>query len=179
VYVHLPFCESVCYYCACNKVITRRHERADEYLDVLEAEIDLHTQILGDGLVVSQLHLGGGSPTFLSDVQLARLMSALRNAFLVDDEAELSIEVDPRTVNGECLAYLRARLQSPRFGVQDFDPEVQKAASYPARGGGRRCARRARSASSRSRRPDHGLPRQTPASFAGRWSRCASCAPTA
>ena len=72
IYVHIPFCDSVCYYCACNKVITRHHERAVEYLDALATEIELHVTALGTGLPVSQLHLGGGSPTFLSDAELTR-----------------------------------------------------------------------------------------------------------
>jgi oxygen-independent coproporphyrinogen III oxidase len=66
VYVHIPFCESVCYYCACNKIVTRHHERADEYLVALETEIDLHVAELGAGQPTSQLHFGGGTPTFLS-----------------------------------------------------------------------------------------------------------------
>ncbi len=72
VYVHIPFCESVCYYCACNKVITKHHERAAEYLEALEREIDLHTAELGRGQPVSQLHLGGGTPTFLRTTMSCR-----------------------------------------------------------------------------------------------------------
>ena len=128
VYVHIPFCESVCYYCACNKVITKHHERAGEYLDALEAEIALHVGVLGAGQVVSQLHFGGGSPTFLSDPELTRLMEALRRAFRLAPGGEYSIEVDPRTVTPERLAHL-ASLGFNRlsFGVQDTDPDVQKA----------------------------------------------------
>ena len=81
VYVHIPFCESVCYYCACNKVITKHHDKAAEYLDVLTQEVALNTAVLGRGQAVSQLHLGGGTPTFLSDDELSRLMSMLRGAF--------------------------------------------------------------------------------------------------
>ncbi|MFH3663719.1 oxygen-independent coproporphyrinogen III oxidase, partial [Acinetobacter baumannii] len=67
IYVHIPFCESVCYYCACNKVITKHHERAGEYLDALDREIAMHREVLGSAQAVSQLHFGGGTPTFLSD----------------------------------------------------------------------------------------------------------------
>ena len=81
LYVHVPFCESLCYYCACNKIITKHHERAAIYLEYLERELDLHVQHLGRGQVVSQLHFGGGSPTFLSDEELARLMHTLRQRF--------------------------------------------------------------------------------------------------
>jgi oxygen-independent coproporphyrinogen III oxidase len=128
LYVHVPFCESVCYYCACNKVITRHHERAAEYLDALEVEVALHTEILGTQQSVSQLHLGGGSPTFLSDDELARLMRLLTTKFRVAPGAELSIEVDPRTVTTERLARFRTLgFNRISFGVQDFEPDVQRA----------------------------------------------------
>jgi len=128
LYVHIPFCESLCYYCACNKVITKHHERAAEYLDALDKEIDLHVARLGAGQSVSQLHFGGGSPTFLSDAELARVMRSLRKAFRIAPGAETSVEVDPRTVTPERLAHL-ASLGFNRlsFGVQDFDPAVQQA----------------------------------------------------
>ncbi len=128
LYVHIPFCESLCYYCACNKVITKHHERAAEYLDALDKEIDLHVARLGAGQSVSQLHFGGGSPTFLSDAELARVMGSLRKAFRIAPGAETSVEVDPRTVTPARLAHL-ASLGFNRlsFGVQDFDPAVQQA----------------------------------------------------
>jgi oxygen-independent coproporphyrinogen-3 oxidase len=128
VYVHIPFCESICYYCACNKIVTRHHEPATAYLDVLEAETALHTAALGTRQRAAQLHLGGGSPTFLDDAQLTRLMRMLRAAFEFLPNAELSIEVDPRTVDAQRLRHL-ASLGFNRLslGVQDFDPEVQRA----------------------------------------------------
>jgi len=128
LYVHIPFCESVCYYCACNKVITRHHERAVEYLDALAVEIELHATALGSGLPVSQLHLGGGSPTFLDDAELTRLMSMLRAAFRLLPDAEISIEVDPRTVTPARLAHFRTLgFNRISFGVQDIQPDVQQA----------------------------------------------------
>ncbi len=128
VYVHIPFCESVCYYCACNKVITKQHGRAVEYLQALETEIDLHAKALGGAQPVSQLHLGGGTPTFLTDEELARLMTALGRAFRIAPGAEVSIEVDPRTATPARLAHLRQiGFNRISFGVQDFDAEVQKA----------------------------------------------------
>jgi oxygen-independent coproporphyrinogen III oxidase len=128
LYVHVPFCESVCYYCACNKVITKHHDRAAEYLDALGAEIALHVAELGAGQPVSQLHLGGGSPTFLSDDELRRLMASLGRAFRVVAGAEVSIEVDPRTASPARLGELAAMgFNRISFGVQDFDPAVQKA----------------------------------------------------
>jgi oxygen-independent coproporphyrinogen-3 oxidase len=128
LYVHIPFCDSICYYCACNKIVTRHHERAGEYLEALQREIDLHVAVLGRHQVLTQLHFGGGSPTFLSDDELARLMDVLRESFTIDADAELSIEIDPRTVDEVRLRRL-AQLGFGRlsFGVQDFDPEVQKA----------------------------------------------------
>ena len=128
LYVHIPFCESLCYYCACNKIITKHHDRADVYLRYLSREIDLHTAHCGTGQVVSQLHLGGGTPTFLSDDGLRQLMATLRRSFTFAPGGEYSIEVDPRTVTADRLAVL-AELGFNRlsFGVQDFDAEVQKA----------------------------------------------------
>ncbi|RYG08772.1 MAG: radical SAM protein, partial [Burkholderiales bacterium] len=127
LYVHVPFCESLCYYCACNKIITRHHERAEAYLHYLSREVDLHTAHIGSGQTVSQLHLGGGSPTFLSDDELRALMSMLRRNFTLAPGGEYSIEVDPRTVDARRLAVL-AELGFNRlsFGVQDFDLAVQK-----------------------------------------------------
>ena len=107
LYVHIPFCESLCYYCACNKIITKHHERAAGYLDALEAELALVVASLGSGRPVSQLHFGGGSPTFLSDAELTRVMNALGGAFPLTPDSEVSIEVDPRTVTPERLAHFR------------------------------------------------------------------------
>jgi oxygen-independent coproporphyrinogen-3 oxidase len=128
LYVHVPFCESLCYYCACNKIITRHHERAAPYLKALEAEVGLHAIELGLHQPVSQLHLGGGSPTFLSDAELGRVMASLHAAFRIAADAEISIEVDPRTVDAARLRHLRELgFNRLSFGVQDFDPDVQKA----------------------------------------------------
>jgi oxygen-independent coproporphyrinogen-3 oxidase len=128
LYVHIPFCESLCYYCGCNKIITKHHDRAAGYLKYLEREVQLHTDRLGLGQAVSQLHLGGGTPTFLSDDELRQLMSMLRRSFNFAPGGEYSIEVDPRTIDETRLQAL-AQLGFNRlsFGVQDFDPDVQKA----------------------------------------------------
>ncbi len=128
LYIHIPFCESLCYYCACNKIITKHHDRAAKYLTYLEREVDLHVQHLGRGQVVSQLHLGGGTPTFLSDEELAGLMDMLRQRFEFAADGEYSVEVDPRTVTPERLQVLwDLGLNRLSFGVQDFDPDVQQA----------------------------------------------------
>ena len=169
LYVHIPFCESLCYYCACNKIITKHHDRADVYLRYLSREIDLHTAHCGVGQVVSQLHLGGGTPTFLSDDGLRELMAMLKRSFTLAPGGEYSIEVDPRTVNTERLALL-AELGFNRlsFGVQDFDAEVQKAVHriQPAEQVFA-LVESARSLGFDSVNVDliYGLPRQTPESF--------------
>ncbi|MBX3623012.1 MAG: oxygen-independent coproporphyrinogen III oxidase [Rhizobacter sp.] len=170
VYVHIPFCESVCYYCACNKVVTRDHNRSEPYLAALEQEMALHTALLGTGQSVSQLHLGGGTPTFLTDAELDRLLAALRRHFKIARGAEMSIEVDPRTVSRERLQHL-ASLGFNRisFGVQDFDPDVQKAVHrvqpYEAV---RALMEAAREIGFESINVDliYGLPKQNPESFA-------------
>ena len=128
VYVHIPFCEALCYYCACNKIITKHKSRGSEYLVDLQRELNLHVAELGHGQPVSQLHLGGGSPTFLSDDELARLLGMLRASFVLLADAEVSIEVDPRTASRARLGRLAAMgFNRISFGVQDFDPAVQQA----------------------------------------------------
>jgi oxygen-independent coproporphyrinogen-3 oxidase len=128
LYVHIPFCESLCYYCACNKIITKHHERGAEYLSYLAREVNLNIAHLGRGQVVSQLHLGGGSPTFLSDAELVQLMSMLRRNFSFSPGGEYSVEIDPRTVSCDRLAVLAEQgFNRLSFGVQDFEPAVQKA----------------------------------------------------
>jgi oxygen-independent coproporphyrinogen-3 oxidase len=128
LYVHIPFCESLCYYCACNKVVTRHRERAGRYLGYLEREARLQAAQLGTRAAVSQLHLGGGTPTFLSDAELGELMAMLGTVFDLVPGGERSIEIDPRTVDAARLAHLAALgFNRLSFGVQDFDPEVQKA----------------------------------------------------
>lgn len=170
LYVHVPFCESLCYYCACNKIITKHHDRAGPYLDALEAELGLVVESLGTGRPVSQLHFGGGSPTFLSDAELARLMTALGAAFRLTPDSEVSIEVDPRTVTPDRLAHLRTLgFNRLSFGVQDFDPDVQKAVhrvqSFEMV---EALMRSARALGYVSINADliYGLPKQTPESFA-------------
>ncbi|MBL8280230.1 MAG: oxygen-independent coproporphyrinogen III oxidase [Pelomonas sp.] len=170
LYVHIPFCEALCYYCACNKVITKHHERARPYLDDLRAEVALHVAELGRGQPVSQLHLGGGTPTFLSDAELDELMAMLRAAFRFAPEAELGIEVDPRTASGERLRHLAALgFNRISFGVQDFDANVQKAVHrvQPFEMV-RDLMAQARAIGFQSINADliYGLPRQTPESFA-------------
>jgi oxygen-independent coproporphyrinogen III oxidase len=170
LYVHIPFCESVCYYCACNKVITKHHDKAAEYLEVLAQEVALNTAVLGRSQSVSQLHLGGGTPTFLSDDELSRLMAMLRDAFKIVTGAEISIEVDPRTASPGRLKHLAALgFNRLSFGVQDFDAEVQQAVHrvQPYESVQALMAS-ARELGFESINADliYGLPKQTPESFA-------------
>lgn len=169
LYVHIPFCESLCYYCACNKIITKHHDRATPYLRYLSQEVDLYTAQIGLGQTVSQLHLGGGSPTFLSDDELRGLMGMLRRNFTFEPGGEYSIEVDPRTIDVSRLDTL-AELGFNRlsFGVQDFDPSVQKAVHrvQPAEQVFALVeAARARGFASINVDLIYGLPRQSPESF--------------
>lgn len=170
LYLHIPFCDSVCYYCACNKVVTRHHERAARYLVALEREMVLQTRLLGEGREVTQLHFGGGTPTFLSDEELARLMHHIRRHFRLSRDAEISIEVDPRTIDASRLLGLADMgFNRLSFGVQDFDPAVQQAVHriqpYETV---RDLVLAARAIGFQSINVDliYGLPRQTPTSFA-------------
>ena len=130
LYVHIPFCRSLCYYCGCNKIVTRNEARVSRYLDCLYREIDLQAEWFTSTRRVSQLHFGGGTPTYLAEPQLAQLMARLAEAFTfaTPGEREFSIEVDPRTVDAESIRFL-ATLGFNRLslGVQDFDPAVQQA----------------------------------------------------
>ena len=129
LYVHVPFCESVCYYCACNKVVTKKRDRVNQYLNCLEREAMLIArQATGKLTPVTQFHMGGGTPTFLNDVELQGLVSGLKMVFPFAQQVEMSIEVDPRTVDERRLLSLKSiGFNRLSFGVQDFDPQVQKA----------------------------------------------------
>jgi len=130
VYVHLPFCRDTCDYCACNKVITRERSAGAHYLLQLEREITRQSQLLGRHRPVTQLHWGGGTPTWLAGAELTRLMHKLATSFhLVDrPDREYSIEIDPRTVQPDTIALLRGLgFNRVSLGIQDFDPRVQQA----------------------------------------------------
>jgi oxygen-independent coproporphyrinogen-3 oxidase len=130
LYFHIPFCATVCYYCACNKVVTANRSRAEQYLQRLLKEVVRQGALFDRSRKVEQLHWGGGTPTYLSREQMQRLMQATREHFTLvdDDRAELSIEIDPRTVSGEDVAFLRELgFNRVSLGVQDFDRRVQAA----------------------------------------------------
>lgn len=128
LYFHIPFCNTICYYCGCNKIITKDHSRSAEYLKYLDKEMAMQSAHLDGTHDVVQLHFGGGTPTFLSDDELRQLMGSIRKYFKLLDGGEFSIEVDPRKVNNETVKLLgELGFNRMSVGVQDFDPAVQAA----------------------------------------------------
>jgi oxygen-independent coproporphyrinogen-3 oxidase len=181
LYVHLPFCDTICYYCACNKIITKDHGRSAKYLKHLGREIALVAKRLGDDRTVSQVHWGGGTPTFLSETELSELMGMIHAAFRLDPSGEYAIEVDPRKVSAEKIALL-ARLGFNRLslGVQDVDPQVQKAVHrIQPLDETLQVVLAARRNGFRSVNLDliYGLPKQTPDSFARTLDAVIACDP--
>ena len=130
LYVHIPFCHSLCYYCGCNKIVTRNEQRVARYMEMLYKEIDMQSALFDRSRKIEQLHFGGGTPTYLDKEQLGALMQHLRGAFNFDesDEREFSIEVDPRTVDAERIQELwDLGFNRLSLGIQDFNEDVQKA----------------------------------------------------
>ncbi len=171
LYLHLPFCRTLCYYCGCTKIITRNEDRAQRYLDVIQKEAALHSPMYDRSRQVEQLHLGGGSPTFYSDEQLGELMDTLRREFTFapPDKLQCSIEVDPRTVAPDRIKALAALgFNRLSLGVQDFDEEVQGAVNrLQSREDTLALLDAARANGFRSVSVDliYGLPKQTPQKF--------------
>lgn len=128
LYVHIPYCDTICYYCACNKIITKNHAVSAEYLELLNQEMNLLAPLFDDDRELEQLHLGGGTPTFLNEDELKQLMKSIEQHFRFADEREMSIEIDPRKVSNETI-HLLAEIGFNRIslGVQDFDEKVQQA----------------------------------------------------
>jgi oxygen-independent coproporphyrinogen-3 oxidase len=181
VYVHVPFCERICWYCACNKVATRDHGRPAKYLGYLEKELALLEPLLGEDRRICQMHWGGGTPTFLSDEEMARLRCMLDARFRAIEGAEMSIEIDPRS----CAPGRMARIAGLGFnrvsiGVQDFDPAVQAAVHrVQSEEETRRVVEEARACGIRSVNLDliYGLPRQSAQSFAATLDKVIDLAP--
>lgn len=170
LYVHLPFCRDICFYCACNKVVTRDARKAARYRDYLLREIDLQSALFRGEPRVAQMHWGGGTPTYYDMGTLASLFARIAERFELAPDAECSIEVDPRTVDGGAMRSLRGMgFNRVSFGVQDFDREVQ-AAVHRLQDEGRTLAvlAAARDAGFDSINVDliYGLPKQTAESFA-------------
>ncbi|KDO01121.1 oxygen-independent coproporphyrinogen III oxidase [Pseudomonas donghuensis] len=172
IYVHVPFCANICYYCACNKVITKDRGRAAPYLQRLEQEIQLIACHLDPKQTVEQLHFGGGTPTFLSHVELRQLMAHLRQHFnlLEDDSGDYGIEIDPREADWSTMGLLRELgFNRVSLGVQDLDPLVQRAINrLQSLEQTRAIIEAARTLQFRSINLDliYGLPKQTPEGFA-------------
>jgi len=130
LYFHIPFCDTVCFYCGCNKIATKDRTKSPPYLDRVIRELELQGEIFDKNRVVDQLHWGGGTPTFLNHDEISRLMDATRANFNLrdDDEGEYSIEIDPREATVETVALLRKEgFNRMSLGLQDFDSVVQKA----------------------------------------------------
>lgn len=130
LYIHIPFCENICYYCACNKVVTSDKTVARKYIDYLIKEIKIQSELMGSHRIVTQLHFGGGTPTFLEGAEFTELMHQLAMHYNLTDsmQREYSVEIDPRTVNSDTLALLKGLgFNRLSLGVQDFDARVQEA----------------------------------------------------
>ncbi len=172
LYVHVPFCANICYYCACNKVITKDRGRAHAYLQRLEQEIQLVACHLDPKQPVEQLHFGGGTPTFLSHDELRQVMGCLRKHFnlLDDDSGDYGIEIDPREADWATMGLLRELgFNRVSIGLQDLDPEVQRAVNrLQSLEETRAVIDAARTLQFRSINIDliYGLPKQTPLNFA-------------
>lgn len=171
LYVHIPFCHSLCYYCGCNKIVTRNQARVDRYMEMLHKEILMQSELFDRTRLTQQLHFGGGTPTYLDNDQMDELMAALRSAFNFDESEarEFSIEVDPRTVDADGIKYLTdLGFNRLSLGIQDFDATVQEAVnrmqSYEEVAG---LVNAARAADFKSISFDliYGLPHQNVASF--------------
>jgi len=172
LYLHIPFCDTVCYYCACNKIVTKNREKAATYLAYLKREVAMQGALFAGMNEIEQLHFGGGTPTYLGDLQMGELMDHLRRCFRFapDYIGEYSIEVDPRTVSAERVHSLRAQgFNRISLGVQDFDADVQKAVNrIQPEEETRAIIAAAREAGFRSVSIDliYGLPKQTSATMA-------------
>jgi oxygen-independent coproporphyrinogen-3 oxidase len=172
LYVHIPFCANICYYCACNKVITKDRSRAQVYLQRLKQEIQTIARHVDGRQVVEQLHFGGGTPTFLSHVELRQLMAHLRQHFTLRDDhsGDYGIEIDPREADWSTMGLLRELgFNRVSLGVQDLDPLVQRAINrLQSLDETRAIVEAARTLQFRSVNIDliYGLPLQTPEGFA-------------
>ena len=168
LYIHVPFCSQLCYYCGCNKIITRHQSKADTYLDFLAKEIAAQAPFFKD-YTVEQLHLGGGTPTFLTTQQMTRLVKMLEQHFKFTSTTERGIEIDPRSLADNMLVDLRKLgFNRVSFGIQDFNDDVQLAVNRPQNADTvKQLITQARELGFQSINADmiYGLPLQTPESF--------------
>lgn len=167
LYIHIPFCESLCFYCGCNKVVTSNKSRAFTYLQYLEKEMAANSELFDGNRLVTQLHWGGGTPTFISDDEMSWLMKMTRQHYqlLNNDEGEYSIEIHPGKVSSKTMKHLSdLGFNRVSMGVQDFDPEVQRAVNrYNSRDDVNRLMQSLREQNYQSISMDliYGLPKQT------------------
>jgi oxygen-independent coproporphyrinogen-3 oxidase len=128
LYVHIPFCDTLCYYCGCNMVATKKYEKATAYLNVLYQEIDRVADLTSSDRIARQIHWGGGTPTYLHPDDIRKLFSYIRERFQIGDDAEIGCEVDPRELTRDHVKALAdAGFNRLSLGVQDLDPKVQQA----------------------------------------------------
>jgi oxygen-independent coproporphyrinogen-3 oxidase len=183
LYFHIPFCDTICFYCACNKIVTKNRKHAEPYLENLYKEIAMLGDLFDASRVVNQLHWGGGTPTFLSFAQMQQLMTVTRQHFLLkdDDSGEYSIEVDPRETDSHTIKQLRELgFNRISLGLQDFDPGVQKAVNrIQSEEQTFKVLEDARTEGFRSANIDliYGLPLQTVTSFANTLDKILAAAP--
>ena len=183
LYFHIPFCDTVCFYCACNKIITNNRAHAVPYLENLCKEIAMVGDLFDHSRVVNQLHWGGGTPTFLNHQQMTQLMAMTRKHFKLrdDDQGEYSVEVDPRETHSETIRELRELgFNRISLGLQDFDPAVQKAVNrIQSKQQTFAVLEAARNHGFRSTNVDliYGLPLQTVATFANTLDQVLEYAP--
>lgn len=183
LYFHIPFCDTVCYYCGCNKVVTKDRSKAAPYLDRVYKEMAMQSQIFDNRRVVDQLHWGGGTPTFISHNEMRELMDNTRRYFNLhdDDEGEYSIEIDPREVKVDTIKLLRELgFNRMSLGVQDFEPAVQKAVNrIQSEQETLAVINAARNEGFKSISVDliYGLPHQTPDTFANTLDKIIDIAP--
>lgn len=180
LYVHVPFCDTLCFYCACNKIATKDKARATRYVDYLLKEIDRVADAI-DGRDVFKMHWGGGTPTFLSEDDSARLVAHLRSRFDFQADGEYAIEIDPRRCGPERIAHLgKLGFNRLSVGVQDFDESVQKAVNRIQSVEQTRAvieAGRANGFTSINMDLIYGLPKQTLEGFAATLERVIECDP--
>lgn len=128
LYLHIPYCRKLCWFCGCHTKITQRYDTVSHYLGALQQEMLLVRQGLGRKQPVSHVHFGGGSPTMLACHDFLSVMESMRECFSVADNAQIAVEIDPRTVTeAKVASYARSGVNRVSIGVQDFDPSVQKA----------------------------------------------------
>jgi len=181
LYIHLPFCHSMCWFCGCTKIITHNQAKADRYIDYLEKEIKLFSQHMRGNRSVVQMHLGGGSPNFLSPPQINRLNTIIRRHFELEPDAEISVELDPRRLTqAHVEAFCSMGMNRASLGIQDCDPNIQQAIHRVQPSSmNEQAIGWLRHAGIQSLNIDliYGLPLQTSASFAATLAECLSYSP--